>query len=55
VQREVFPTSRISRTQLGLQASLDVARNLRFSASFGARLQDMKSTSSVLLLANFRY
>jgi outer membrane autotransporter protein len=55
VQREVFPTSRISRTQLGLQASLDVARNLRFSAGFGARLQDMKSTSSVLLLANFRY
>lgn len=55
VQRELFPSAKISRTQLGLQAALDVAKNVRFSATYGTQLQDVKNTSSLLLLANIQY
>ena len=55
VQREIFPLARIERTQLGLQAALSVARNVQFTATYGAQLQDTKNTSSLMLKANIRY
>jgi lysophospholipase L1-like esterase len=55
VQREVFPLSKVERTQLGLQATMDVARHLQFSATYGAQLQDVRNTQSVVLKANLRF
>ena len=55
VQREVFPLSKVERTQLGLQATMDVARHLQFSATYGAQLQDVRKTQSVVLKANLRF
>lgn len=55
VQREIFPLSKLERTQLGLQATMDVARHLQFSATYGAQLQDVRKTQSVVLKANLRF
>jgi lysophospholipase L1-like esterase len=55
VQREIFPLSKVERTQLGLQATMDVARHLQFSATYGAQLQDVRNTQSVVLKANLRF
>lgn len=55
VQREIFPLSKVERTQLGLQATMDVARHLQFSATYGAQLQDVRKTQSVVFKANLRF
>jgi hypothetical protein len=55
VQREIFPLSKVERTQLGLQATMDVARHLQFSATYGAELQDVRKTQSVVFKANLRF
>jgi lysophospholipase L1-like esterase len=55
VQSEVFQSPRINRTQLALQASLDVAKRVQLSATYGAQLQKVSDTSSVMLMANVRY
>lgn len=55
VQREIFPLSKVERTQLGLQATMDVARHLQFSATYGAQLQDVHKTQSVVFKANLRF
>ena len=55
VQSEVFQSSRINRTQLALQATLDVAKQIQLRATYGTQLQNVNDTSSLLLLATFRY
>lgn len=55
VQSEVFASPRINRTQLALQATLDVAKLVQFRATVGTRLQDVNNTSSLMLQAHFRY
>ena len=55
VQREIFPLARIERTQLGLHAALNVAKNVQFSATYGTQLQNVKNTSSLMLKAHVRY
>ena len=55
VQREIFPLPKVERTQLGLQATMDVARHLQFSATYGAQLQDVRSTQSVVFKAHLRF
>ncbi len=55
VQSEVFQSPRINRTQLALQASLDVAKRVQLSATYGTQLQKVSDTSSVMLMANVRY
>lgn len=55
VQREVFQLPKVNRTQLGLQAALDMARNLQLSATYGAQLQDVRNTQSVVLKADLRF
>lgn len=55
VQREVFPLPKVERTQLGLQATMDVARHLQLSATYGAQLQDVRNTQSVVLKADLRF
>lgn len=55
VQSEVFQSPRINRTQLALQASLDIARQIQLRATFGTQLQNANDTSTLLLAANFRY
>lgn len=55
VQREIFPLARVERTQLGLQAAMNATKNLQLSATYGAQLQDVKKTSSVVLKANLLY
>ena len=55
VQSEVFQSPKINRTQLSLQASLDLAKQVQLKATYGAQLQDVKSTSSLALLAHFHY
>ncbi len=55
VQSEVFESSAINRTLLNLQASLELAKQVRLQATYGTQLQDVKNTSSLALLANFSY
>ena len=47
VQSEVFESPKINRTLLSLQASLDLAKQVRLQATYGAQLQDVKNTSSL--------
>jgi hypothetical protein len=55
VQRELFPLAKVERTQLGLQAALNLAKNLQVTATYGTQLQDTRNTSSLMLKANIRY
>ena len=55
VQREVFPLPKVERTHLGLQASMEVARRLQLSATYGAQLQDVRNSQSVVLKADLRF
>ena len=55
VQSEVFQSPRISRTQLALQATMDVAKQVQLRATYGTQLQNINNTSSLLLMATFRY
>jgi hypothetical protein len=55
VQSEVYQSPRISRTQLALRATLDVARQVQLRATYGTQLQHVNDTSSLMLLANVSY
>ncbi len=55
VQREVFQLPKVNRTHLGLQAVLDMAPDLQFSATYGAQLQQVRSTQSVVFKANLSF
>ncbi|AOW12669.1 hypothetical protein LPB72_16715 [Hydrogenophaga crassostreae] len=55
VQTEEFASPHINRTQLALQATLDVAKQVQLRATYGTQLQNTKDTSNVMLLASFRY
>ena len=55
VQTEVFQLPKVNRTHLGLQAVLDMAPNLQFSATYGAQLQQVRSTQSVVFKANLSF
>ncbi len=55
VQSEIFQSEKINATLLSLQANLLLNRQVRLSATYGAKLQDMKDTSSLAVLAHFSY
>ena len=54
-QREDIQRARLRSTILGLNASMDVARNLNFTASYATDLQRAKESQRVNLLANFQF
>ncbi len=55
VQSEVFQSEKINSTLLSLQANVLLNKQVRLSATYGTTLQDVKDTSSVSVLAHFRY
>jgi hypothetical protein len=54
-QRETVAREKISSTLLGLNASLDLSKNLQLSGSYAADLQKPKSSQSLNLLAHLRF
>ena len=55
VQSEVIQSEKINSTLLSLQANMLLNKRVRFSATYGAELQDVKDTSSLAILAHFSY
>ncbi|AOW13545.1 hypothetical protein LPB72_11095 [Hydrogenophaga crassostreae] len=55
VQSEVFQSEKINATLLSLQANVLLNKQVRISATYGAKLQDVKDTSSLAVLAHFSY
>lgn len=54
-QREVLERDKLRTTMLGLQASMDLSRQLNLTASYSADLQKVKSSQAVRLQANFAF
>lgn len=54
-QRETVARGKISSTLLGLNASLDLSRDVQLSGSYAADLQKPKSSQSLNLLAHLRF
>ena len=54
-QREDIERAKLRRTILGLNASMDVSRNLNFTAAYATDLQRAKESQRVNLLANFQF
>lgn len=55
VQRDSFANPTINRTQVNLQANMDLGKRVQLSATYGTTLQDAKRQGSAVLSANVAY
>lgn len=54
-QRETVEREKISRTQLGFNAGMELSKNVNLNAAYATDLSKVKATQNFSLLANLRY